>query len=176
VCGSGCAPTRSLPGRATRAARMPEVVLHQGRRAPWARAVSAVWRTVRAFPIGLFKELALATDMDVRLLTELASKCGYKSRELARALGITPRHLQRRFAAQIGRAPQEWLNEQRLLAAGQMLRQARAVKEVAYRLGFRSASQLSRDFRNHFGVQPSTLLVEGRGEQGRGADGSDALL
>jgi len=102
--------------------------------------------------------------VDVARLIELASKCGYKSRELARALGITPRHLQRLFAAQIGRTPQEWLNEQRLLAAGQMLREARAVKEVAYRLGFRSASQLSRDFRNHFGVQPSTLLVE-RGDE-----------
>jgi transcriptional regulator GlxA family with amidase domain len=100
--------------------------------------------------------------MDVRLLTELASRCGYKSRELARALGITPRHLQRLFAAQMGCTPREWLNEQRLLVAGQMLRKARAVKEVAYDLGFPSASQLSRDFRNHFGVQPSTLLVQQR--------------
>jgi transcriptional regulator GlxA family with amidase domain len=96
-------------------------------------------------------------------LHAMAGACGYKSQELARALGITQRHLQRLFAAQFGRGPQEWLNEQRLEAAGQMLRKAQAVKEVAYRLGFPSASQLSRDFRNYFGVKPSTLLIQ-RGE------------
>lgn len=93
-------------------------------------------------------------------LETLAGSCGYKSRELARALGVTQRHLQRLFAAHFGRGPQEWLNEQRLEAAGQMLRRAHAVKEVAYRLGFPSASQLSRDFRNYFGVKPSTLLTQ----------------
>jgi transcriptional regulator GlxA family with amidase domain len=98
--------------------------------------------------------------MDVRDLTELAAKCAYRAPELARELGITPRHLQRLFAAQLGRGPQEWLNERRLLAAGEMLRSAKAVKEVAYRLGFPSASQLSRDFRNHFGIRPSELLFQ----------------
>jgi AraC family transcriptional regulator of adaptative response / DNA-3-methyladenine glycosylase II len=93
-------------------------------------------------------------------LQTLAGKCGYKSRELARALGMTQRHLQRLFATHFGRGPQEWLNEQRLEAAGRMLRNAQAVKEVAYRLGFPSASQLSRDFRNHFGIRPSQLLLQ----------------
>jgi transcriptional regulator GlxA family with amidase domain len=97
---------------------------------------------------------------DVRRLSDLARRCNYRSRELARALGITPRHLQRLFAAQIGHSPQEWLNQQRLLAAQHMLRSARAVKEVAYSLGFRSASQLSRAFRNQFGVPPSSFLLE----------------
>lgn len=73
-------------------------------------------------------------------------------------LGITPRHLQRIFAATLRRAPQAWLNEQRLIAAKQMLRTAGTVKEVAYSLGFHSASQLSRDFKGHFGIAPSTLI------------------
>jgi transcriptional regulator GlxA family with amidase domain len=72
---------------------------------------------------------------------------------------VTQRHLQRLFAAHFGRGPQEWLNEQRLEAAGQMLRNAQAVKQVAYCLGFPS-SQLSRDFRNYFGVKPSTSLIQ----------------
>ena len=93
-------------------------------------------------------------------LQTLAGSCGYKSRELARALGMTQRHLQRLFAAHFGRGPQEWLNEQRLEAAGRMLRKAQAVKEVAYRLGFPSAAQLSRDFRNYFGIRPSQLLLQ----------------
>ena len=93
-------------------------------------------------------------------LQHLAGSCGYKSRELARALGMTQRHLQRLFAAHFGQGPQEWLNGQRLEAAGRMLRKAQAVKEVAYRLGFPSASQLSRDFRNYFGISPSALLIQ----------------
>jgi transcriptional regulator GlxA family with amidase domain len=91
-------------------------------------------------------------------LPELASSCGYSSRELARAIGITQRHLQRLFAAKIGCTPRTWLNEQRLLAARQMLCTARAVKEVAHSLGFPTVSQFSRDFRSHFGVRPSSLI------------------
>jgi AraC-like DNA-binding protein len=95
----------------------------------------------------------------VPLLRDLAPEFGYSSRGLARALRITPRHLQRIFAATLGQTPQSWLNEQRLLAARQMLQTACTVKEVAYSLGFHSASQLSRDFKSHFGVAPSTFLV-----------------
>jgi len=95
----------------------------------------------------------------VPLLRDLAPEFGYSSRGLARALRITPRHLQRIFAATLGQTPQCWLNEQRLLAARQMLQTACTVKEVAYSLGFHSASQLSRDFKSHFGVAPSTFLV-----------------
>lgn len=98
--------------------------------------------------------------MDVQYLRELAAQCDYKAQGLARALGITTRHLQRLFAAQFGLGPQQWLNEQRLLAAKNMLCSARAVKEVAHHLGFPSASQLSRDFRNYFGISPSRLLLQ----------------
>jgi AraC-like DNA-binding protein len=79
-----------------------------------------------------------------RMLRELAPATSYSSRALARMLGITPR--------------QAWLNEQRLIAAKQMLRTAGTVKEVAYSLGFHSASQLSRDFKGYFGIAPSTLI------------------
>lgn len=95
----------------------------------------------------------------VPLLRDLAPEFGYSSRGLARALRITPRHLQRIFASTLGQTPQSWLNEQRLLAARQMLHTACTVKEVAYSLGFHSASQLSRDFKSHFGVAPSTFLA-----------------
>ena len=99
-----------------------------------------------------------SSSASLRWLPELASSCGYKSQELARALCITPRHLQRMFAAELGRSPREWLNEQRLLAARQMLSTSSTVKEVAYALGFPTVSQFSRDFRSHFGVRPSSLL------------------
>jgi len=96
----------------------------------------------------------------VRLLAELAPQYDYSSRCLASALKMTPRHLQRIFAVAVGRTPQAWLRERRLHAARQLLLTACTVKEVAYALGFGSASQLSRDFKGHFGVVPSTLLSE----------------
>jgi AraC-like DNA-binding protein len=123
------------------------------------REISA--RTAAGYAAEELEAFGKSSTAALRRLPELASRCGYNSRELARALGITPRHLQRLFAAQLGRSPREWLNEQRLLAARQMLRQARAVKEVAYALGFSSLPQFSRDFRSRFGVRPSSLIRTG---------------
>jgi len=111
------------------------------------------WTLRRAW---LKKDLQLV----VRLLAELAPQYDYSSRCLAGALRMTPRHLQRIFAVAVGRTPQAWLSERRLHAARQLLLTARTVKEVAYALGFGSASQLSRDFKCQFGVVPSTLLSE----------------
>ena len=111
------------------------------------------WTLRRAW---LKKDLVLV----VRLLAELAPQYEYSSRLLASALRMTPRHLQRIFAVAVGRTPQTWLSERRLHAARQMLLTAGTVKEVAFALGFGSASQLSRDFKCQFGVVPSTLLSE----------------
>ena len=88
----------------------------------------------------------------------LAQECAYSGRRLARTLKITERQLQRIFASAIGRSPQSWLNEQRLLSAKNMLPTAESVKEVAYALGFRKTSQFSRDFRRQFGRAPSSFL------------------
>lgn len=91
------------------------------------------------------------------LLRALAPRCGYSGRELARLLGVSPRHLQRLFATRVQRCPQRLLKEERLLSAQELLRTASSVKEVAYGLGFRQASQFSRDYKHHFGVQPSVV-------------------
>ncbi|MEY2935808.1 MAG: hypothetical protein RL033_6557 [Pseudomonadota bacterium] len=93
----------------------------------------------------------------LRLVRELAPSCRYSARELARLLGMSSRQLQRVFAARIQRRPGRLLKEERLLSARQLLRTASSVKEVAYTLGFRQASQFSRDYKHHFGVRPSTV-------------------
>jgi transcriptional regulator GlxA family with amidase domain len=96
------------------------------------------------------------------LFEDLAPRCQYNPRELARTLGVSARHLQRLFAAAFGRPPRDWLNEHRLLRARQLLGTAGSVKEVAYALGFRGVSQFSRDFRVQFGIVPSALLGRGK--------------
>ena len=57
------------------------------------------------------------------------------------------------------RCPQQLLKEERLRSAQQLLQTASSVKEVAYGLGFRQASQFSRDYKHHFGVQPSVARM-----------------
>jgi transcriptional regulator GlxA family with amidase domain len=84
----------------------------------------------------------------------LASECQYDSQQLARRLGVTQRHLQRLFKAQLQCSPQRWLREQRMHRAREMLRTSGSVKEVAYELGFCSASQFCRDYKSWFGQQP----------------------
>jgi AraC-like DNA-binding protein len=103
-------------------------------------------------------ELAARTANAQQFL-ELAPHCHYNARKLAHCLNISPRQLQRIFAATLACAPQDWLNRQRLLKAREMLLEARSVKEVAYALGFRKTSQFSRDFRMEFGLVPSKLLL-----------------
>lgn len=93
-----------------------------------------------------------------QLLQTLAPCCDYDGMKLADRLNISLRHLHRIFAAIFAQTPRDWLNEQRLVRAKQMLLTAGSVKEVAFTLRFRAASQFSRDFRRQFGLIPSSLL------------------
>jgi AraC-like DNA-binding protein len=92
---------------------------------------------------------------ELQLLEALAPACGFDGKKLASLCNVSQRHLQRVFSERFARTPQAWLNECRLHLAWQMLQTASSVKEVAYSLGFRRASQFSRDFRRLFGVTPS---------------------
>jgi AraC-like DNA-binding protein len=97
-----------------------------------------------------------------QLLQTLAPGCDYDGIKLADRLNISLRHLHRIFAAIFAQTPREWLNRQRLVRARQMLLTAHSVKEVAFTLRFRGASQFSRDFRRQFGLIPSSLLGQGK--------------
>lgn len=110
-------------------------------------------------PAEIFRRACREEDSStlLRLLRDLAPHCRYSGRELARLLGVSIRHLQRLFAARVQRCPQQLLKEERLRSAQQLLLTASSVKEVAYGLGFRQASQFSRDYRHHFGVRPSVV-------------------
>lgn len=120
-------------------------------------------RFLRAVPAGdgstPINAVALSTPDGApsELLKRLAETCRYSSRELARALGISQRQLQRVFRARLGSTPQAYLREERLQAAERLLHSASSVKEVAYALGFCQQSQFSRDFKERFGRRPSAL-------------------
>jgi AraC-like DNA-binding protein len=77
-------------------------------------------------------------------------------------LGLSQRQLHRQFIKSFGCSPQNWLREERLQVALQMLVGATpsslTVKEVAFVLSFKHPSQFSRDFKARFGCTPSRLL------------------
>lgn len=95
----------------------------------------------------------------------LAEKAGYRPSDLADLCQISLRTLERHFQKNYGVTVSQWLRELRLGKAYQNLLLGKAVKEVAFHQGYKQVSHFSREFKNHFGVSPSFLLVGTRVER-----------
>lgn len=72
---------------------------------------------------------------------------------------MSVRQLERDFDAELGRTPQDWLNEQRAIAARHLLLEGADVKNILKQLGFKQRSQFSRDFKRYHGVSPSGFVA-----------------
>ncbi|GGR24690.1 GlxA family transcriptional regulator [Streptomyces netropsis] len=76
--------------------------------------------------------------------------------DLAARAGLSPRHLQRRFTAELGVPPAEYVERVRIEAARRALAEGDApVATIARRCGLGSAETLRRAFHRHLGVPPS---------------------
>ncbi len=77
---------------------------------------------------------------------------------LARALGVTDRHLRRVFREEFGVAPVEYAQTQRLLLAKRLLTDTdMAVLEVAMASGFASLRRFNHLFRTRYRMTPASL-------------------
>src|SRR5258708_8934499 len=75
--------------------------------------------------------------------------------DLAVAVGICPRQLQRLFKKQFDMAPGQFAMQRRMLKARQLLHQTEmSITEVGVALGFISLSHFSRCYAKAFGRQP----------------------
>lgn len=76
--------------------------------------------------------------------------------KIAAANGVSPRTLNRLFAAQ-GATPMSWLWNQRLDASYEAIRLRRInnITDAAYSYGFKSVSHFSSAFKKRFGISPS---------------------
>lgn len=76
--------------------------------------------------------------------------------DLAARAGLSPRHLQRRFTAELGVGPAEYVERVRVEAAQQALTGGdEPVTAVARRCGLGSSESLRRAFHRHCGVTPT---------------------
>lgn len=91
---------------------------------------------------------------------EAAHRAGWRVSTLARELDVSQRQLQRYTHAAFCRSPQKWLDEQRLLLAGERLMELRSAKRVAYELGFKQPSHFSRRFKRFHGITPARFLAQ----------------
>jgi AraC family transcriptional regulator of adaptative response / DNA-3-methyladenine glycosylase II len=77
---------------------------------------------------------------------------------LARALGVSERHVRRAVSAELGVAPAELIRTRRLLLAKQLLTDTPLpVAAVAFASGFASLRRFNAAFREHYRLAPTTL-------------------
>ena len=89
----------------------------------------------------------------------LAPLANYDAGRMARLCRRSPRQLQRDFKRLLNRTPQDWLNEQRLLAAGELLQNGEPVKRVALDLGFKQSSHFCRQFKAFYRQTPTQFAI-----------------
>ena len=75
--------------------------------------------------------------------------------DLAKAVGLSPRQLQRKFRQTFGLSPQELLIKTRVMAASRALREGDAsIAEIATECGFYDQSSFTEHFRRYMGQTP----------------------
>ena len=90
----------------------------------------------------------MASEMEsTQRWDRLAESAHFNARELARLCNLSTRQLQREFRRVLGRTPQDWLNERRMVVAREMLLAGEPVKKVALDLGFKQISHFCRHFK-----------------------------
>ena len=93
---------------------------------------------------------------------QLAGTARYDAKELAKLCNLSIRQLERDFRHLLDRSPQDWLNEQRIKAAQQLLLSGQPVKVVALELGFKQTSHFCRQFKSFNNLTPSQFASQER--------------
>ncbi len=92
-------------------------------------------------------------------MMQTADGAGLGTAALARAAGVGPRTLERRFLAETGMTVAGWSRQARLLQGLRALAAGEPVKRVAQTAGYRSASAFVAAFRAAFGRTPGRYFT-----------------
>ena len=85
----------------------------------------------------------------------MARETHYGVDELARAVGVSRRQLERHYCRSFGVSPKAWLDALRMADARRLLGQGKLVKEVALDLGFKHPQHFSRAFKRMVASSPN---------------------
>jgi transcriptional regulator GlxA family with amidase domain len=97
-------------------------------------------------------------EPDLPELERVARACGYHQGAMAKRMGISRRHLDRRFKQRFGRPLREWLAELRVSDFERFLLASHPrLKDALEAASFRHSSSLSRWYKAHKGVPPSSV-------------------
>lgn len=88
-------------------------------------------------------------------LSKMARECRFNATELCNRLGVSERHIRRIFEDGLGIGPKEWLRQERMVVARNLLREGSPIKDVATQLGFANYKNLNREFLAFYGVTSS---------------------
>ncbi|MFC6585307.1 GlxA family transcriptional regulator [Sulfitobacter aestuariivivens] len=96
-------------------------------------------------------------------------EAGMNVNDVAAALGVTPRQVERSFKSALGQSPLHYFRQLRMKAARQMVLYTReSVEDIAFAVGYATATPLNRHYKTAFGLLPSqdraqinTFRVEG---------------
>lgn len=83
-----------------------------------------------------------------------------KLTDLAELVGISQFHFSRLFKQSMSIAPHQYLLQQRIEKAKQLLKQTKlSVVEISLQCGFNSHSHLTKQFRQHTGMTPKVYRL-----------------
>ena len=81
--------------------------------------------------------------------------------DLAREVGLSRTHLQRKMKEQTGLNVAEFIRNIRLEQAARLLREQKInVSQVAYSVGFSNLAHFSTVFKKHFGLTPTEYIAK----------------
>src|SRR5437868_5891131 len=109
-------------------------------------------------PITIERKQTGKRDFSIEHWEDLAGLAQYRARNLAGLCNWSLRHLQREFRRCFGRAPQDWLNERRLLAAQRLLLSGEPIKKVASDLGYKEIAHFYHQFKAANRMTPAEFV------------------
>jgi len=93
-----------------------------------------------------------------RLVNSISDELGqdWKVAEISLGFGLSIPHFQKLFKREVGMPPMTWLHDRRLEKfAGLLLSTFHPIKQLAYRVGLKNESHLTRDFKKKYGLTPT---------------------
>lgn len=91
------------------------------------------------------------------------SKTDFSVEELSHEVGVSRVHLYKKMLAITGKSPLEYIRQERLKKAAQLLEEGSfSVSDVAAQVGFHNPKYFSKNFKEEFGVSPSAYQSQSR--------------